>query len=370
MNRRKNNHKSPIPKKLHFIWLGNKKPPYLKKFMKTFTTYAPGFSIHLWGDQDISKKNFPKTYSTIQKVKKIHGSNLKNYNRSKTMYKTNKDPYTYSKFAQISDLMRYEILYNEGGYYFDCNMYLLKDITSLFSRHEPLILCNELGTNLQKSDIISNSFIGAIPKSPVIGRLISRSFLKNINLHNPQVDEETGPWALRSVLNIKKDKFHVLPEDTFYPYILPWTSNEDHPLRKSSKPKCSGRKKTKKRTLKMKPNLWVEFPCKRYKQSYGLKIWESGGSWTTPHKWYVKDDIDSEKFRSVYSGGGIEGGFAPAAACVPCVTAAAASPVGLVAGAAGACMYGIHKAYKCVKTKKKKQTKKNKKKSTKKKKST
>ena len=27
---------SPIPKKLHFIWLGPKQPSYLKKFMKLF----------------------------------------------------------------------------------------------------------------------------------------------------------------------------------------------------------------------------------------------------------------------------------------------------------------------------------------------
>ena len=61
MKRNTNKHNiSPIPKKIHFIWLGNKKPPYLKKFMKTFTTYAPGFSIHLWGDQDISKNNVNK----------------------------------------------------------------------------------------------------------------------------------------------------------------------------------------------------------------------------------------------------------------------------------------------------------------------
>ena len=61
---------SPIPKKIHFIWLGNKKPPYLKKFMKTFETYAPSYTIHLWGEKDISKKNFPLTYPYIQKVRK------------------------------------------------------------------------------------------------------------------------------------------------------------------------------------------------------------------------------------------------------------------------------------------------------------
>ena len=31
---------------------------YLEKFMKTFETYAPGYEQRLWGDDDITKKNF------------------------------------------------------------------------------------------------------------------------------------------------------------------------------------------------------------------------------------------------------------------------------------------------------------------------
>ena len=90
--------------------------------------------MRLWGDKDITKQNFPKTYDTIQNVRKYQGEKIKEYTKQKTMYKTKGDPYTYSKYAQIADLMRYEIVYTEGGYYFDANMFLLKDITNLFDR--------------------------------------------------------------------------------------------------------------------------------------------------------------------------------------------------------------------------------------------
>ena len=116
-------------------------------------------------------------------------------------------------------------------------------------------------------------------------------------------------------MNIDKDSYHIFPANTFYPYILPWTADgDDHPLRKSSKPKCTGKKQTKKRTLKMKDNLWLEFPCKKYKGVYGIKLWESGGSWTRPKKWYEKE---GSKLQSHYQGGYNvqKGGFA----CVPCV---------------------------------------------------
>ena len=341
---------SPIPKKIHFIWLGDREPTYLKKFMKTFETHAPNYSVRLWNDKDITKANFPQTYPYIQKVKQFQGDKIKEWSEQKTMYKTNKKAYTYSKYAQISDLMRYEIVFREGGYYFDANMFLLKDITKLFQRKEKFIGCNELGPNLKKSPILSNSFFGAIPKSPILKRLLSTSFLDKLDLRTLEVDFVTGPGALRSVIKTNDD-YHILPANTFYPYILPWTPDGgDHPLRKSSNPKCSGPIRTKKRSLKMKKNLWLEFPCNQYKGAYGIKVWESGGSWTRPQKWY--EQSKSER-RSVYAeGGSIQKGGAPL--CVPCVAAVASNPVGLMAMGAGACVYGAHKAYKCIKKKKKK----------------
>lgn len=356
---------SPIPKKIHMIWLGPKKPPYLTKFMKTFKKYAPGYTIRLWGDKDITKKTLPITFPYIQKIKKKQGEKIKEYTKQKTMYKSDDKPYTYSKFAQISDLMRYEIVNTHGGYYFDANMFLVKDIKKLFQRKESFVGCNELGTNLQKSEILSNSFFGSIPNSPILRRLLSKSFLESMDTQSLDVDFVTGPGALRNALNIKKDNYHIFSENTFYPYILPWTPDgDDHPLRKSSKPKCTGSKKTKKRTLKMKKDLWLEFPCKRYKDVYGIKIWESGGSWSRPSKWY-EETSETNKKGSVYAGGQRGGSPVVAAACVPCMTAAGATTGSIVSSSVaaasslmGACAYGMHNAYKCVKNKKKKKKKK------------
>ena len=255
--------------------------------MKTFEIYAPGFEVRLWGDKDITNENFPRTYTTIQKVKEYQGKAIKEYTQQKTMYKTNKNVYSYSKYAQISDLMRYEIVFNEGGYYFDANMFLLKDITKLFNRNETFVGCNELGRNMEESEILSNSFSGRSKGSPVLKRLLTPRFLKGLDLRTLDVDFVTGPGALRNALHIESDNYYIFPPNTFYPYILPWTSSgEDRHLRKSSEPKCTGPIRTKKRNLKMKKNLWLEFPCQKYKSSYGIKIWESGGSWSRPPKWY------------------------------------------------------------------------------------
>ncbi len=345
-----------IPKKIHFIWLGSRKPLYLKKFMKTFEKYAKGYQIRLWGDEDITKVNFPKTYSYIKEIKKYQDKKIKEYSDQTTMYKTDRTPYKYSKYAQISDLMRYEIVFNEGGYYFDANMFLIKDISKLLDRSEKFIGCNELGRDIKKSPILSNSFFGAIKNSPILKRLLTKKYLNSLNLKTLDVDFETGPGALRNAIQLT-DNYYILPENTFYPYIQPWTMDgKDHPLRKSQKPKCTGPKKTKKRTLKMKNNLYLEFPCKQYKDSYGIKIWESGGSWTRPSKYYKKD---KSKMITKYQSGGV------IPACIPCAVGAAgaiANPIGLAVAGMGLTAYGAKKGIDYIRKKKKTEKKKKKKK--------
>ncbi len=44
------------------------------------------------------------------------------------------DPLLYSKWAQITDLMRLEIVYNHGGYYFDTTFEILKPMYNLLNQ--------------------------------------------------------------------------------------------------------------------------------------------------------------------------------------------------------------------------------------------
>ena len=78
------------------------------------------FEISLRTDKDLTKSNFPKTYSYITKIKKIHGQNMYDEDGYQ-MFNEKGEPLKYSKWAQITDLMRLEIVYTYGGYYFDVN---------------------------------------------------------------------------------------------------------------------------------------------------------------------------------------------------------------------------------------------------------
>ena len=63
---------SPIPKKIHFIWIGkNDLPDYFEKyFLKSFEKYMHQFEIKIWRNKDLTKKNFPLTWKYILKAKK------------------------------------------------------------------------------------------------------------------------------------------------------------------------------------------------------------------------------------------------------------------------------------------------------------
>ena len=67
--------KSPIPRDVHFIWIGTQKVPdyFTKYFLKSFQENMPEFSLRLWTNKDLTKNNFPKTYSYIQQSKRYHG---------------------------------------------------------------------------------------------------------------------------------------------------------------------------------------------------------------------------------------------------------------------------------------------------------
>ena len=136
---------SPIPMIVNLIWIGdNPFPDYMVLFLETFKKYMPEFKIRIWTNKELNRGNFPKTYSYLLKCKKIHGKHMVDSDGLK-MYNEDMDPIRYSKFAQMTDLMRLEIIYNHGGFYFDTTFEILKPMYNLFNKKKyKFIGCNEV----------------------------------------------------------------------------------------------------------------------------------------------------------------------------------------------------------------------------------
>ena len=270
---------SPIPKTIHLIWIGtNPIPDYTHLFIDSFFKNCPQFQIKLWTEKELTKKNFPKTFKYIQKAKSFQGKPMvKDYSNTNTIHYYGKDNNikNYSKYTQMTDLMRLEIIYNEGGYYFDTTFEILKPLYNILNREEKFVGCNEI-PRFKDFHYLSNSFFGATKNNIILKRLLSKPFLDNINFSNPAVDNETGPSYLRNGI-YNSDNIHIYPTNYFYPFVEEYAPNVNPAYRKASENECFS--KNKKKTYKKIQKGYIKYPCNKYNKSYALKHWQLGGSW-------------------------------------------------------------------------------------------
>tara|TARA_Y100000768_G_C23977285_1_gene683723 strand:+ start:1112 stop:1963 length:852 start_codon:yes stop_codon:yes gene_type:complete len=269
---------SQIPQKVHLIWIGdNPYPDYFKIFLKTFHDNFQGFEIKVWGNNDLTRKNFPLTLKYINKAKKLQGKPMYDSDGNKMLNK-DMEPHTYSKWAQITDLMRLEIVYRNGGYYFDTTFEILRPMYQLLNKKKyRFVGCNEV-PRFKDHNILSNSFFGATQGNPILKRLLSKKKLDKIDFYDMSVDFQTGPGYLRSGIRLN-DNYFIFPTKYFYPFVEEYSPGEDPPFRKSSKNKCHSKKKKKSINKRVKAKGYLKFPCDKYPKSYALKHWELGKSW-------------------------------------------------------------------------------------------
>lgn len=134
-----------IPKKIHQIWLGDKRAP--QEFIDTWPQLNPGWEHILW-DEDMLRDCFPA-------VEKMRISELR-------------DPYDY---PCKSDLYRLHVLNRDGGVYVDTDCKCLKPLTDEFCRHNffATFECEQ-----RRGLLINNCVVGAVPNNIVINTMLER----------------------------------------------------------------------------------------------------------------------------------------------------------------------------------------------------
>jgi len=274
-----------IPYILHQIWIGKQTPPDAQKELMLSNKKILGdkWVYKLWTNEDLTKKNFPNTWKYIQK------SFTEGKKRGKIWY------------AQISDLMRYEILYHYGGMYMDAGIQLVKpmdDIINIANLNKTkMILCNQdkncdplqcgyfhnVNGKAVYKKYISNSFIACVHHSVYMTRAVCSHKLNTIDFTDSQVDFQTGPSYLRSTFK-KSKNILVLPTNYIYPFNWYEAAGANLSLGiTKSFDKCISRKKPKQSYVISKDQIgrkiYVKLPCKLYPDSYAIKHWNLGGSW-------------------------------------------------------------------------------------------
>ena len=194
------------------------------------------------------------------------------------------------RWAQMADLMRLEIVYHHGGYYFDMTFELTRNLTGLFRQTRARFVgCNEVD---QPVNYLSNSFFGAVPKHPPILLLIQQ--VPDIDFDDKRINYMTGPFFLyKLIVKSARSSVRIWPAHYFYPYIS-WTADgrrasvdacivaqRNRTRRSQSRSNSNKRQGSRERKIQipMSGGRAVLYPCTAYPKSYANKHWEWGGTW-------------------------------------------------------------------------------------------
>lgn len=161
----------PIPRIFHFIWLGSALPQKFEPFITSWKTQHPTWTIKIWTEKEAS--TFPLV-------------NRKLFNES-------------SNHGYRSDLLRYEILQQEGGVYVDIDFFCTQSIDELAQSF------NFFGCLFPHQTIVANGIIGSIPHHPILQQCIEK--VRELSTHSgeayfSQIQAISGPGNFTaSVLN-------------------------------------------------------------------------------------------------------------------------------------------------------------------------
>jgi hypothetical protein len=130
-----------------------------------------------------------------------------------------------SRFAQVADLARYEILHRFGGIYLDSLFEISDEFCKYIQKHSnfELIVANEDPCGLKckggPGHYVSNGFFACMPGCINLKRLLHPASLNDIDFYNVRINQETGPYFFRKGIRTR-DKVHVIDTDKIYPFMV------------------------------------------------------------------------------------------------------------------------------------------------------
>jgi len=200
-----------IPKLINQIWFGN---PLDKKSVRYNLMTAVediarknGFVYKCWTNVDMTPETLPITWEFIQTSVKV-GEELEQ-----------------SRFAQVADLARYELLHRFGGIYLDSLFEISDTFCSFIQENKTfeIIVANEDPCGLKckggRGHYISNGFFACVPGCIVLTRLLHPATLGEIDFYNVRINQETGPYFFRKGIK-PRDNVLVIDTEKIYPFMV------------------------------------------------------------------------------------------------------------------------------------------------------
>lgn len=176
-----------IPKTLHFIWVGDesKRPD---NCIETWARMNPGWTVKVWGNAELQGREW---------VNAAHMMEM--YDREKN---------------GVADMMRWEILYNEGGVLMDADSVCLRPLDDELL-HCEAFACWE--SEIARPGLIAAGYFGCKAENAFVGQIIL-DIQNELTVINDMAWKTVGPQRLTD--SYRKYAYHPL---RIYPshYFIP-----------------------------------------------------------------------------------------------------------------------------------------------------
>lgn len=209
-----------IPKILHFIWLGPKPfPSESIKNLNSWRKYHPDWEMYFWTDSLFR----PCPIAGMQK-KLVHG-----YDFSSMQKFIKATP----NWGEKSDIMRYIIIQNMGGFYVDHDVECMHSFSPLLA-FDFVACCEQPQPHKGANNsfvLPNNALFGAAPKHPILAKTLKKVILRwhDLDKRFPENGKSISPWkviyrtfdsfvlATKEELQNKNYTNIVLPTCYFFP---------------------------------------------------------------------------------------------------------------------------------------------------------
>lgn len=190
-----------IPKIIHYCWFGgNSKPKYVKRCISSWKKFFPGYEIKEWNESNFDVNIMP-------------------YSR---------DAYAAKKYAFVSDVARFWILYHVGGLYFDTDVEVIKSFDDILVKGA-FVGCEAPSFDDRVPDINPGLAFGAEPGNSVAKAILdyyfTLSFFNKDGVKNPGTVVAHATKVLTSQFGLQKvngiqnlEGITVYPTDFFNPF--------------------------------------------------------------------------------------------------------------------------------------------------------
>lgn len=177
-----------IEKKMYPIWIGPKAAPI--KWLNTWKEKHPDWNYYIFTDEMFKARRW------------------KNQHLIDHYYRT-------EKWCGVSDLIRYELLYEEGGFIPEADMECLNNIEELLIAPEDhCYTCYE--HEIGRPGFVQ-PFFASNPKNELLELIINKlHILKPTDLHSEPF-RSTGNEFLSKMVPLKSDKVTIWPSHYFIP---------------------------------------------------------------------------------------------------------------------------------------------------------